>query len=598
MKRLVLNIYQRFLKLSLKKRLLITYLCLSLLILAATSVAFYQSSKKVMIKRASVSSQQQLGLITNTLRDKIGHISDYAITLSINSRIAEVLKENPSVPESELDQFFVNSELIDQAQRIIGLHKNIYAWDFLDTNNRWFHSSTTDTEELNSYLSKDFLDLLPTDLSIHLLGPYEIQGEPVFAVLKSITNIDNTKYLGALVLLIKESNISSTFSNLPDSDSKNFYIIDPQNRILSSSSSSGIFSSLDEHLGIRREEIQELKEAGTKIVKIHGTDTLLISQEYKDLDWTVVNIIPLKNLTMDHITILYNIFVISILLFLLSVVFSVLCSRTVASPIQRLAAQMEKVSLGDLDISVAYHSNDEISILYERFNIMMKQIQKLLANIYEEQNTKRKMEIQLLQSQINPHFLYNTLNTINSLIGLGMNETASNAVSAMSAFYRNCLSSGKFIIPLKQELLITRQYLYIQNLRYMEFIDYKITEAISEEEGKTVIPKLTIQPIVENIFVHALRTSKCRIEITVYSPSPERICISISDNGKGISPERLKQVQDSITAARENGNSFGLPSIRHRLSLLYGEDCSFTIESAPGAGTKIVIILPKGGKQK
>lgn len=229
---------------------------------------------------------------------------------------------------------------------------------------------------------------------------------------------------------------------------------------------------------------------------------------------------------------------------------------------------------------------------------MMKQIQKLLANIYEEQNTKRKMEIQLLQSQINPHFLYNTLNTINSLIGLGMNETASNAVSAMSAFYRNCLSSGKFIIPLKQELLITRQYLYIQNLRYMEFIDYKITEAISKEEGETIIPKLTIQPIVENIFVHALRTSKCRIEITVYSPSPERICISISDNGKGISPERLKQVQDSITAARENGNSFGLPSIRHRLSLLYGEDCSFTIESAPGAGTKIVIILPKGGKQK
>lgn len=592
------NLYGLILKMSLKKRLLFTYLLLSLLILAATSVAFYQSSKKVLIKQATISSQQQLSLITNNLREKIGHISDYAITLSISSSIAEILKNNPIVPDNELNKFFVNSEFIDQTQRIIGLHKNIYAWDFLDTNNQWFHSSTTDTDQLTSCFSEDFLNSLPENLSLHFLGPYNIDGKPVFAVLKSITNIDNTKYLGALVLLVKETNISSTFNNLPDSDSKNFYIIDKNNQILSSSSSLGIYKTLDEYLGIHKSEINYLKKDGTRIINVNGTDNLFISKSYDDLDWDVINIIPLKNLTMDHIAILYNIFVISLFLFLLSVVFSMLCSQTVASPIQRLAAQMEKVSLGDLDISVTYHSNDEISILYEQFNIMMNQIQKLLANIYEEQTAKRKMEIQLLQSQINPHFLYNTLNTINSLIELDMNKTASNAVSAMSSFYRNCLSKGEFIIPLKQEIIITRQYLYIQNLRYMEFIDYKIIEKISEEDSCTMIPKLTIQPIVENIFVHALGTNKCRITIEIVLSSPEQICISIADNGRGIPPEKLEQLKQFITDGRENGKSFGLPSIKNRIALLYGNNYSFTIESTLNEGTKIIILIPRGEREK
>ena len=135
------KVFHLFLGISLKRRLFITYLLLSSLILMLTSVFFYTASKKVLIKRAALSSQQQLSLITSNLGEKIDNISNYAITLSINSNIADVLKENPTVPENTLEHFLVNSELTDQAQRIIGLHKNIYAWDILDTENHWFHSS-------------------------------------------------------------------------------------------------------------------------------------------------------------------------------------------------------------------------------------------------------------------------------------------------------------------------------------------------------------------------------------------------------------------------------------------------------------------------
>lgn len=585
------KMFRLFSWISLKYRLFITYLLLSSLILLLTSVFFYSASKKVLIKCATLSSQQQLSLITNNLGDKINHISDYAITLSINSNIANVLKENPTVPKNELEHFLVNSELTNQTQRIIGLHKNIYAWDILDTENHWFHSSTTETDQLDSLLDSEILDNLRTNLAFQFLGPFQISGEPTFVVLKSITNIDNTKYLGALVLLIKEANISSVFRNLPDSSSRYFYITNEKRQILSSSSSKGIYEDFSSYAGIDPTKYKTLAETGSQIFSINNTDFLFICKSSPALNWKVINLIPLENLTLDHIVILHNILIISIVVFILSVVFSILCTSTVTAPIQRLVDKMKSASAGKLDISVSYSSNDELAVLYNQFNLMMQKIQTLLNDIYEEQNAKQKMEVQLLQSQINPHFLYNTLNTIKSLIELDMKETAVKAVSAMSTFYRNSLSKGQFIIPLRQELILTEQYLYIQNLRYMDFVDYEITYESSWEDHGAEIPKLTIQPVVENIFVHGLTNQMCHIHLNV-SIKNNTIYISISDNGSGIPREKLTELNRSIRDFKTARYSFGLPSINHRISLLYGENYGLTIKSSPENGTTVTIAIP------
>lgn len=585
------KMFRLFSWISLKYRLFITYLLLSSLILLLTSVFFYSASKKVLIKCATLSSQQQLSLITNNLGDKINHISDYAITLSINSNIANVLKENPTVPKNEPEHFLVNSELTNQTQRIIGLHKNIYAWDILDTENHWFHSSTTETDQLDSLLDSEILDNLRTNLAFQFLGPFQISGEPTFVVLKSITNIDNTKYLGALVLLIKEANISSVFRNLPDSSSRYFYITNEKRQILSSSSSKGIYEDFSSYAGIDPTKYKTLAETGSQIFSINNTDFLFICKSSPALNWKVINLIPLENLTLDHVVILHNILIISIVVFILSVVFSILCTSTVTAPIQRLVDKMKSASAGKLDISVSYSSNDELAVLYNQFNLMMQKIQTLLNDIYEEQNAKQKMKVQLLQSQINPHFLYNTLNTIKSLIELDMKETAVKAVSAMSTFYRNSLSKGQFIIPLRQELILTEQYLYIQNLRYMDFVDYEITYESSWEDHGAEIPKLTIQPVVENIFVHGLTNQMCHIHLNV-SIKNNTIYISISDNGSGIPREKLTELNRSIRDFKTARYSFGLPSINHRISLLYGENYGLTIKSSPENGTTVTIAIP------
>lgn len=593
MKKLNLTFLRFFSIFTLKRRLLITYLGLSSLILLITALSFYTASKKLLIKNASAASEQQLSIITNNLSEKIGHITDYAITLSINSEIAETLKETPTVPSNSLNRFFTNSALTKQAQRIIGLHKNIYQWDILDTENNWFHSSSSITDELTPYLSSALLDSLKDNSEFHFLGPALIDSQPMFVALKSITDIDTTKYLGAVVLLIQESNISSAFQDLPGSETQSFYILDSSGQILSSTNSSAIFENFSSFSGIDEKNLAELKNSDASRVSVDGEDTLVIQKNYPGMDWRIVSMIPVQELNLEHGVILRQILLICLLLFFLSLFFSILCTKTVTSPIQRLASKMQSAAQGNLDITASYYLNDEIAILYEQFNIMIKKIHTLLDNVYAEQEAKQKMEIQLLQSQINPHFLYNTLNMIKSLIELHMPDMAVKAISSMSGFYRNCLSKGDFIITLKQELTLTEQYLYIESLRFMEYADYKIQIDSACLLENIKIPKLTLQPLIENIFVHGLTDSVCHILISL-TEDKNNLYIRVQDNGTGISSERLLVLKQSLEKENLSEKSFGLPSIHQRIRLLYGPPYGLTIESMEQKYTIVTVTLPKG----
>lgn len=573
------KVFHLFLGISLKRRLFITYLLLSSLILMLTSVFFYTASKKVLIKRAALSSQQQLSLITSNLGEKIDNISNYAITLSINSNIADVLKENPTVPENTLEHFLVNSELTDQAQRIIGLHKNIYAWDILDTENHWFHSSTTETDQLDSILGPEVLDSLQTNLAFQFLGPFQISGEPTFVALKSITNIDNTKYLGALVLLIRETNISSAFRDLPDSSSRDFYITDENGQILSSSSSGGIYKDFSSYTKISSENYKTLTETDRQFFSVDGTDTLFICKSYPDLNWNVINLIPLESLTLDHMVILHNILLISIVVFILSVFFSILCTGTVTAPIQKLVEKMKSASAGKLNISASYSSNDELAVLYNQFNLMMQKIQTLLNDIYEEQNAKQKMEVRLLQSQINPHFLYNTLDSLYFVAIMHGDDQMAEMVEALSDNFKLALNNGSKYIKVADSVKWMQGYMKLQNMRYNNrfelFVD--IRREILQRETITFI----FQPFIENAMYHGLepKIGKGKISLRGWQEQNNMI-FTIEDDGVGI---------DDMSRL-ENG--YGVRNVIERIKLNYGEKYGVTFESSPGNGTKVTIVVP------
>ena len=369
-------------------------------------------------------------------------------------------------------------------------------------------------------------------------------------------------------------------------------IVDENGQILSSSSSGGIYKDFSSYTKISSENYKTLTETDRQFFSVDGTDTLFICKSYPDLNWNVINLIPLESLTLDHMVILHNILLISIVVFILSVFFSILCTGTVTAPIQKLVEKMKSASAGKLNISASYSSNDELAVLYNQFNLMMQKIQTLLNDIYEEQNAKQKMEVRLLQSQINPHFLYNTLDSIMWMIEAEQYDDAVSMVQALGRLFRISLSKGKNIITVGDELQHARSYLDIQKYRYKnKFVScFEIEEGI--EKYKTI--KLIIQPLIENAIYYGMEYMDGDGEITIRAYTRRSdLFIEVEDNGLGMPEEQVERLLTDDTRIRSKGSGIGLRNVHQRIQLYFGKAYGLKIISEPDQGTIVRIHLPK-----
>ncbi|MEA4893631.1 MAG: sensor histidine kinase, partial [Oscillospiraceae bacterium] len=201
----------------------------------------------------------------------------------------------------------------------------------------------------------------------------------------------------------------------------------------------------------------------------------------------------------------------------------------------------------------------------------------------------RGIELSLIQAQMNPHFLYNTLDTIVWLIETGKNQEAEEMVASLSTYFRSSLSHGKDIITLAEETQHVRSYLEIQQVRYKDILDYEIK--MDEALDKCLIPKMTLQPMVENAIYHGLKSKRGKGTICVCgSIAYGSVTIRVEDTGVGMDKESLERLREQV--ANGDASGFGLVAAYKRLGLVYGTDCTFTIDSELNSGTAITIRIP------
>ena len=204
-------------------------------------------------------------------------------------------------------------------------------------------------------------------------------------------------------------------------------------------------------------------------------------------------------------------------------------------------------------------------------------------------------ELQLIQAQVNPHFLYNTLDTIVWLIEGGMTEDAVEMISSLSIFFRTSLSKGNDIIPLSEEKRHTLSYLEIQQFRYRDILEFELS--IPQELDGVQVPKLSIQPLAENALYHGIKNRRGKGKITITGREEENaIVLTVSDNGQGMTPERLHEVQEAIRTGERAG--FGLAAVAERIALYYVPGYGMTISSKEGVGTTVEIRLGKNIQPK
>lgn len=282
-------------------------------------------------------------------------------------------------------------------------------------------------------------------------------------------------------------------------------------------------------------------------------------------------------------------------LVVLLVRYSVRLGRSVTQPLVELSRRAEDVIGGDLTAREPVRSETyEIRTLSEGFEQMIARLNTQIGEITQKQASLRKAELALLQAQINPHFLYNTLDTIIWLIEADRPQAAVEMVSNLSEFFRHSLSRGEDIITLKEEEQHVRSYLQIQQARYQDILDYTIN--IDPALGEVRLPKLTLQPLVENALYHGIKLKRGKgcIYITSRRVGTD-VLLQITDDGAGMTAARLEELKQAIQNGERVG--FGLVTVHERLRLLFGSPYGLTLSSQEGMGTTVTVRVPYQGKE-
>ena len=339
--------------------------------------------------------------------------------------------------------------------------------------------------------------------------------------------------------------------------------------------------------------VNQIRRTDRKAATISLHDRVIFYVPLSLSEWTAIGVVMKQSLRGDSQEIL-TLFVITVLMTLLLTIF---VSGSLADyelrPIRRIQTYIKDMENGEFGKPLPSMRSDEVGSLAENTQEMSEKIGELLETVKTEQKRMRTAEFKALQAQINPHFLYNSLDSINWLVRKGNTEKATEMISALTTFFRIGLSKGRDIITVREELEHVRSYLVIQKIRYENQFEYSFY--VDPETENYFVPKLMLQPLVENALYHGIKLCdrKCILMIQVLSHG-DRIEIEVLDNGAGMDAETLESVRKAMEHKGENrANSYGVVNVNDRIQILAGQEYGLRLTSEKGVGTSARIVLPK-----
>ncbi len=335
------------------------------------------------------------------------------------------------------------------------------------------------------------------------------------------------------------------------------------------------------------------KEGQLEYQKPKGETMVVIYDTLPTSKWKLAAVFPQKDVLarLDYIKL------ITLLIIILLIFVAVLLANALASyitkPLSLLTSSMKQIQGGNMNFVPKTHPLNEVGVLNQGVEDLVGRVKNLLEQIQKEQENKRQLEFSVMQTQIHPHFLYNTLYAIKGLCDMGLNEEASAMVTALSNYFRISISRGQEIISVEEEIAHIRNYLFIQEMRYGDDFAYEIEveEAILSQR----IIKLTLQPLIENAIYHGVKQKRGSGQILVRGYQTNGfLCFEVRDNGLGMSKERLEEVRLSLEGKglAQQSVGLGVRSTHERLQLHYGKEAGLKIESQHNLGTCVKVMIP------
>lgn len=406
--------------------------------------------------------------------------------------------------------------------------------------------------------------------------------EDFISLIRIINDLQNFDPIGILMINIPSSSFARECMPPDYSGESGIIVTDPDGIILLDE----LHGALGE--GDNAQQVrQAIREGAEGSLSVDGVDYLLSRARLRSASLYITGLLPVGSIREE--TSIFGVITIAVLivtglLLFLGVLF---LSRSITKPIDQLLRSMDTVEQGIFQRAEFPTGEDEIGRLKRRYNIMVERIGELFQKTIEDQQVKRRVELSLLQAQIKPHFLYNTLDSIRALSMTGDNRRVYYTVTALENYYRICLSNGKEIISMADEVKSVKNYLRIQRIRYGSL--FRVIYSMDKELMGLPVPKLILQPLAENAIYHGLKPKGGGgiIHISVQRQDGG-ICIAVEDNGVGMEQERA----DALLLSEEHNGRFGLRGTAERLRIYYDGKGGMSVISIPGIGTRVELLIP------
>lgn len=578
-------------RLSLQQVIALLFLLFSLLpTLFIIGFAYQVAAKEVeariqsQVEQTAQHVDAELNMVIKEAARLMNYTSSYTISNFLNSKTEESRYENAKEVEAVFDIIrqtqSSNSYILDMS--VVGIDGHCFS-----ERNGYFVLE----HPFSSY--QQFVEVAAHPRMVHVLGvsiPLRDRTweKNALTVASAVFKISTNEVCGILLVTVSKNFVVDILESAKPSPNGQTFVVDDNGTNLFSPKGTTVLSS---------REIREILDAPDD--GIFKTKTaLVVHRTLPSTGWTIISAAP--NNEIFRAVYQLRLIALSMLLvsLLLSLLINMLLSRYIVRPILQLNSLMQSATSGNLNVEIPQIDGQvEIMELYHSFDTMLTEIKNLLSRIVTEQNNLKKSELRTLQSQINPHFLYNTLDSAVWAAESNNTDDAIDLITSLSSFYRLTLRSRMDVVSFDTEVHHVSYYLHIMQKRYQDILEYRID--VAPDTLGAHFPKIILQPIVENAIYHGIknkrypRGEKGHIEIVARADANGFLEITVSDTGIGMDDEETRilweRIQEGIP---RSGQSYGLINVNLRLRLMFGEQYTLRLTSHPGLGTTIKIHVP------
>lgn len=560
-------------KLNFGKKVLFVLLTMILLpVVVLSSLEFYYSNH-ILVKKTNDYLKNLASVTLSKVESTVSDIENVAFYINGNDVIQESLKREESVISDRHVYYDLYGDIKDILASYALFRQEINAISiFSECGKEYIYTKTRYGK--------------PVDITRYLRDgkQYWTVDEDHIILMKTLSAYPTQEYLGHVALDVNRDSLYQIIGDIELSVEGKVFLVNEEGKVLVSEPGGMNGRLLDDGYM----ECFGPEEAFYSDIVIEKKHYSVYNSKPTAKGWHMILAIPRDYYREGIVELRNTVIIITMVTAAVAVLFSVMISKSITKPIRNLSRAMEEFGQGNFEINCRVESEDEIGRLSHTFNQMVSDMNVMVNTVYEQKMMKQEAQMKSLQMQINPHFLYNTLDTINWMARIKQADEVGDMAAALGNLMRYSLSRKAFV-SIREEVKNLNDYLAIQNQRYGDKMETEIR--IDEELMEFHVPKLLIQPLLENAIVHGMeeKLDKGTITVTAWQED-EDLYIQVADDGVGMTEESIAQLLNEEYSVKKKGHtSIGIVNVNRRIQMIYGSGYGLQIQSILGAGTKMTI---------